>query len=102
MAQLAAVAVVFALLGAAVWWLRREGTARPGPAGSGAGRRLVERVGRLPLGPHHRLELVRLADRLLVIGVGAQGCSLLETLDWNQLDPAAGESAGERAGEAPR
>ncbi len=96
MAQLAGVAVVLILLAGALWWLRRSGLAWPGGATSaGTGRRLVERVGRLTLGPHHRLELVRLADRLLVIGIGAQGCSLLETLDWNKLAPPAEERAGE-------
>jgi flagellar biogenesis protein FliO len=52
----------------------------------------MERVGRLALGPHHRLELVRLGDRVMVIGVGAAGCSLLETVGWSELAPGAEDS----------
>ncbi len=87
MAQVAGVAMVLALLGVAVWWLRRAGYASGGRSAAGGNRRMAERVGRLPLGPHHRLELVRLADRVLVVAVHASGCSLLQTLDWSELAP---------------
>lgn len=93
MTRVASVAIVLALLGIAVWWLRRAGYALGGHPAAGGGRRLAERVGRLPLGPHHRLELVRLADRVLVVAVHASGCSLLQTLDWSELAPDAAAPA---------
>ncbi|MBI4874036.1 MAG: FliO/MopB family protein [Acidobacteria bacterium] len=93
MAQLAAVAAVFALLGAAVWWLRRAGTLGSWSARPSAGRPLAERVGRVPLGPHQRLELVRLAGRVLVIAVHGSGCSLLDTVSWSEVAPAPGREA---------
>jgi flagellar biosynthetic protein FliO len=89
MTQVAALAAVFLLLGGALWWLRRAGFAAGGRGPAGAGPRAMERVGRLTLGPHHRLELVRLGDRVMVIGVGASGCSLLHTVGWGELAPRA-------------
>lgn len=98
MTQVAGVAAVFLLLGAALWWLRRAGFAAGGRAPAGPGQApLAERVGRLSLGPQHRLELVRLADRVLVIAVGASGCSLLETVGWSELAPPVEERAARGA-----
>lgn len=94
MTQMAAVAAVFLLLGGVLYWLRRAGFANgTRTSAGGAGPRMVERVGRLPLGPHQRLELVRLADRVLVIAVGASSCSLLETVGWSELAPATEDRA---------
>ena len=89
MHQLAGIATAFLLLGAAVWWLRRSGFALPAAGGRGGSRRIAERIGRLRLGPQHSLELVRLADRVLVVAVHGSGCTLLQTLDWAELAPDA-------------
>ena len=89
MHQLAGIATAFLLLGAAVWWLRRSGLAVPAGGGRGPSRRIAEKIGRLRLGPQHSLELVRLADRVLVVAVHGSGCTLLETLDWAEIEPGA-------------
>jgi flagellar biosynthetic protein FliO len=79
--QLAAVALVFGLLAAALWVLRRRGLAsrggflRPRKAG---GR--LESLERLALSPQHTLHLVRVQDRALLIGAHSGGCTLLESL----------------------
>ncbi len=76
--QALAIAFVFALLGAALWLLRRKGLAgiaRPRPAG------LLTPCGRLTLGPQHSVHLVRIADRNLVLGVYPNGITLLCDLD---------------------
>ena len=92
MPQLAGVAAVLLLLGAAVWWLRRAGFAARVGSTAGGNRRILEKIGRLPLGPHHTLQLVRLADRVLVLAVHTSGCSLVETLNWREIAPP--EEAG--------
>lgn len=73
--QAMAVAAVLALLGGSLWWLRRRGFAavvRPRRGG-----RLLKTLERLPLGPHHALHLVRVGDRVLVVGCAPGGCTLL-------------------------
>jgi flagellar biogenesis protein FliO len=70
--------LVFALLGAALWTLRRGGRLRiPGgmrPAGRG---RTLESVERLALTPQHSLHLVKIGGRELVVATYPQGCALL-------------------------
>ena len=95
MEQLAGVAAVFILLGVAVWWLRRSGFAAGARPTAARVRLTPERIGRLALGPQHRLELVRLADRVMVLAVHSSGCSLLETLPWREVAPEAGAPPAE-------
>jgi flagellar biogenesis protein FliO len=85
--QLSAVALVFGLLGAALWALRRRGLV--------AGRAIMrtrkstgrlEPLERLVLTPHHTLHLVRVADRALLIGAHAAGCTLLDTMPLKTED----------------
>jgi flagellar biogenesis protein FliO len=70
--------LVFALLGAAMWVLRRGG--RLGFGGgmriSGRGRAL-ESVERLTLTPQHSLHLVKIGGREVVVATYPQGCALL-------------------------
>jgi flagellar biosynthetic protein FliO len=73
--QTAAVALVLAVLGACLWWLRRRGLA--GIALPRSARRL-ESLERLPLGPNQTLHLIRLGDRTLLISASPAGCSLLD------------------------
>ena len=62
--QLLAVSGVLLLMGVALWWLRSKGLAQYGMRpSSGARRRTLESMERLPLGPQHSLHLVRLAGR---------------------------------------
>ncbi len=76
--QVSAVMLVFALLGAALWALRRGGRLRlPGamrPAGRG---RALETVERLALTPQHSLHLVKIGGREVVVATYPQGCALL-------------------------
>jgi hypothetical protein len=74
--QIAAVAGVLLLLGAALHWLRAR---RPAPwfAGRAGGRRL-ETIERLPLSPQHTLHLVRLDSRTMLVAAGPNGCTLLD------------------------
>jgi len=81
--QISAIALVFALLGLTVWSLRRKGMLRLGVASrSKRGLQGLEIVGRLALSPHHSLQLVRVADRVLLIALHATGCTLLESRSW--------------------
>jgi flagellar biosynthetic protein FliO len=74
--QSLAIALVFALLGAALWLLRRRGapafphrrTAHPG---------VLESRGRLMLSAQHSVHWVQIADRNLVLGVHPTGVTLL-------------------------
>ena len=73
--QMSSIMAVFALLGAAVWLLRR---------GDFASLRSIRRqekslesVERLPLTPQHSLHLVKIRGRELVVATHPQGCALL-------------------------
>jgi flagellar biosynthetic protein FliO len=77
--QLAAVALVLALLGGALWALRRRGFAGVAPCWKPAGRRM-ESLERLSLGPQHALHLVRVGEAELLLAVSPSGCALLTSL----------------------
>ena len=76
--QVFSVLLVFTLLGAALWAVRRSGAASlrnwRRPAGQ---RRSIESVERLTLTPQHALHLVRIGGRELVVATHPQGCALL-------------------------
>jgi len=86
--QFAAVVAVLALAAASSWWLRRRGFAGSLLPRKTVGRRL-ESVGRLALGPQQTLHLVRLGDRALLVASSPSGCTLLETLAWQEIERAA-------------
>ena len=76
--QVFSVLLVFALLGLALWKLRRRGP----PLGAlwrkpVAGGRALEAVERLALTPQHAVHLVRVNGRELVVATHPQGCTLL-------------------------
>jgi flagellar biogenesis protein FliO len=76
-----AVLFVLGLLCTALWIFRRKGWAT-GAAPIRRRRDLpkqLEVIDGLTLTPHHSLHLVRLADRVLLVGLSPQGCSLLDT-----------------------
>jgi flagellar biogenesis protein FliO len=90
--QILAVMVVFALLGGAVWALRRGSAGARAAGGAGwlrvAGESMfrspaspapaMERVGRLALTPQHTLHLVRVQGRDMVVATHPQGCSVVQ------------------------
>jgi flagellar biogenesis protein FliO len=76
--QITAVAAVLALLAAALWWLRQRGGAAIGLARR-PGRRRLECLERLPLGPHHTLHLIRLGEATLLLASSPGGCTLVES-----------------------
>ena len=71
--QLMALAITGVLLAAAVIWLRRRGVGRPA-AGLERGRaRRLELIDRVSLTPQHSLHLVRVDDRLILVGRSPAG-----------------------------
>jgi flagellar biogenesis protein FliO len=73
--DLLSVVAVLALLGAALWALRRGVGARlPGAFGKS---RSIETLQRIALTPQHSLHLVRIHGRELLVATHPQGCALL-------------------------
>jgi flagellar biogenesis protein FliO len=88
--QTAGVAVAMLLLAGAAWWLKRSGPMARGIA-RGRGRRRLEAVERLPLGPQHTLWLVRVGARGMLVGLSHAGCTVLESGEWERFgSPEAG------------
>jgi flagellar biogenesis protein FliO len=79
--QALSVALVFALLGFALWKLRRGGAGtvnfRAPWRKSGGAARALESVERLALTPQHALHLVRVQGQEIVVATHPQGCTLL-------------------------
>jgi len=89
--QIGMVLVVFALLGALLWFAKRRGTASFSMSlrRAGAGRRL-EVLERVPLTAQHALHLVRVSDRTVLIATAPSSCTLLDApgeLDKYSPDP---------------
>jgi flagellar biosynthetic protein FliO len=79
--QTLAVFLVLALLVLALWFLRRKGLAKMNLAVGGrrtaAGR--IQVVDRKPLTASHSLHLVRVQDRLILVGISPGSCQTLHT-----------------------
>jgi len=79
--QVFSVIAVFALLGGALWVLRRGGLASFSAMGRGlrgVGRvKRLESIERLTLTASHSLHLVRIGEREVVVATHPQGCTLL-------------------------
>jgi flagellar biogenesis protein FliO len=86
--ELSAVVLVLGILAGGLWLLRRRGFAGLAAARGSKTRRL-ERIERLPLGPHHSLELIRLGEHALVVAAHPAGCSLIGQFDWRELETAS-------------
>jgi flagellar biosynthetic protein FliO len=82
--QMMGVALVLALLGGSLWWLRRRGFAGLTVTRRGGDRRM-ECLERLPLGPQHTLLLVRVGEIELLLASSPSGCSLIETLSRREV-----------------
>jgi flagellar biogenesis protein FliO len=77
--QIVAVMAVLGLLLLVLTLLRRKGFARFPIGRGGAAPRRLELLERAPLTAQHSVHLIRLADRLLLVGVSPSGCQLLES-----------------------
>jgi len=80
--QVLSIGFVFALLGAAAWFLRRKGLAGLAPRGRG---RYLEVIESRPLCPGHTLHLVRIAGRGVLVAAHGSGCTLIESRPWSEL-----------------
>lgn len=82
-----AITLVFALLWAALWLLKRRGilVSRRGPSNRG----LLESCGRLSLTAQHSIHVVRVGDRNLVLAVHPAGITLLGDAgpEWSRQIP---------------
>lgn len=95
--QLLAVGLVLGALGALVWALKRKGWAKSNWAqsnwaktrisGSRELQTQLEVLGRLSLTPQHSVHLIRLADRVLLVGLSPGGCNVLETAPAASIQP---------------
>jgi flagellar biosynthetic protein FliO len=90
--QITMVLAVFALLGALLWFLKRRGFASMSlfPRRGASGRR-VEVLERVPLTPQHALHLVRVSDKVLLIGTAPSGCTLLHEPALKEQTPSFGQ-----------
>lgn len=99
MEPLFGVLLVFALLGFTLWWLKRRGTVqmmasrsfRLLPKGKAKGHKILQRIDALPLSPTHSLNLVRMADRAILIGISPSGFYLVESSPWKNLETQMAE-----------
>jgi flagellar biosynthetic protein FliO len=76
--QLLAVGLVLGALGALVWALKRRGWVQSRIPSRDVQTQL-EVIGRLTLTPQHSVHLIRMADRVLLVGLSPGGCNVLET-----------------------
>jgi flagellar protein FliO/FliZ len=81
--------LVLALIPLALWTLKRLQEVRL----PGAGPRPLQIAAQLPLGARERVVLLRVQDRLLVLGVTAQQVTLLGEGDPSALPPAPANAA---------
>ena len=90
--QFLAVLLVFALLGATLWWLRHRGTVQLTPmlpfrrTAKGSSGKLLQRIESLQLTPTHALSLVRMGDRAILVGTSPAGFHLVESTPWKTLE----------------
>ena len=91
--QTLAVFLVLALLILVLWFLRRKGLAKMilavGGRRTAAGR--IQVVDRKPLTASHSLHLVRVQDRLILIGISPGSCQALHAF---VAEPEAADSPG--------
>lgn len=83
--QIAAVSAVLGLLAATLWWLRSRGIAGLVPAVR-TGRRRLECLERLSLGPQQTLHLVRLGETLLLLASSPAGCAVVQSLPCSVIE----------------
>jgi flagellar biogenesis protein FliO len=75
--QSLAITFVFALLWAALWFLRKRGNIRVGFPKSRAAHGVLESRGKLSLGPLHSIHVVRIGEQDMIIAVHPAGVTQL-------------------------
>lgn len=88
--QLVAVALVLGALCTLVWALKRKGWIQGRISSSRDAHAQLEIIGRLSLTPQHSVHLIRLADRVLLVGLSPSGCNVLESGPASSILPAGG------------
>jgi flagellar biogenesis protein FliO len=81
--QIGMVLVVFALLGALVWFARRRGLASLAPRRGKT--RCLELIERMQLTPQHAIHMVRVSGKVMLIGTAPSACALLDEPDSEKL-----------------
>ena len=79
--QTVAVFFVLLLLIGTLWLLRRRGlvTVNTMVTKRLSKQKLMQVMERVPLTPHHSLHLVRIQDRVILIGVSPSGCQQIDS-----------------------
>jgi flagellar biogenesis protein FliO len=92
--QTLAIFIVLVLLISSLWLLRRKGFAvvNLGFASGVSSAKRMELVERMALTPHHSLHLVRVEDRMILIGVSPQSCVPVDS--FSAFANTAGLSSG--------
>jgi len=92
-AQTLAVFLVLALLILALWFLRRKGLAKMNLSlgGRRAGAGEIQVVDRKALTASHSIHLVRVKDRLILVGISPGSCQALHTF---VAEPAVPDTPG--------
>jgi flagellar biogenesis protein FliO len=72
-----ALVVVFGLLGTALWFVKT----RQNPNLRVRGERRVQVLERVALTPQHTLCLVKVDDRLIMIGTAPSSCQVIQTME---------------------
>ncbi|MGI8742872.1 MAG: flagellar biosynthetic protein FliO [Bryobacteraceae bacterium] len=76
------ITIVFALLWAALWLLKRKGAIHMGPPVKRGGRpHCVEVIDKIRLTPQHSVHVVQVGDRQIVLGVHAGGFTVIASTD---------------------
>ena len=89
--QLGAILAVLGLLAASLWWLRRRGWAVLAAGVRPAGRRKLELLERLVLGPQHSLHLVRVGGEVLLVACSPASCGVVERVVTQEREVGVGE-----------
>lgn len=74
------------MLGGMLWWLKHKGVAQFSVRRSRSGRpKSMEVVERLMLTPQHSLQLVRVAERVILVATSPSACTMIENASWDEL-----------------
>jgi flagellar biogenesis protein FliO len=87
--RLLGVAGTFAMLGAALFWLRRRGWAHFSSASRRCATKRLESLEKIAVGPNQWIHLLRLGDRAMVVSVSPSGCRFLARMRLSELDDSA-------------